>query len=200
MINTHIGECAIHLERGRDIVFRPTFLRVAQLGSPKEILDIFTRAQIADDEGFQCAYRALCAFADDQDIDDAIGYFYPAYRDGRIKIKYKEGLCPKEDLHVIGCRLLVDAIIGRPSEKDKRKAKRERPADDFDPAEYVAIGDAHLGGRDWWNATMIQLQKALKALNPDKEDEDDGLMTKEEQQDLFETIDRIKREKAAKNV
>lgn len=198
MVNTHIGECAIHLEGGRDIVFRPTFLRVAQLGSPSEILELFTAVQMPNDDGFIAAYRALCVFADEEDINDVIGYFYPALRNGRLKFKYKAGLCPMQDLHVIGCKLMQDAIIGRPTQSDKRKASRERPAKTFDPAEFVAIGDAHLGGRDWWVSTMVQLQKALKAKNPDKE-EDDGLMTKDEQKDLFDTIDKIKKQKAASN-
>ncbi|MBX2848954.1 MAG: hypothetical protein KTR16_11580 [Acidiferrobacterales bacterium] len=197
MVNAHIGECAIHLKGGRDIVFRPTFLRVAQLGSPEEILKVFNESQIPSDDGFKAAYRALVTFADNpDDIDDVIGYFYPALRNGKITFKYKAGLCPKEDLHVIGCKLMMDAVIGRPSERDKRKASGSAPAQEFDPAEFVGIAVAHLGGSndEWWNSTMIEWYKAVKAKCPDKE-EDDNMMSKEEQKALFDEIDRIKRQK-----
>jgi hypothetical protein len=194
MANTHIGECAIHIEGGRDIIFRPTFLRIAELGSPKEILELFNAIQQPNKEGFIAAYRVLYTLADECDnLDDVIGYFEPVERDKKIKIEYIEGAAPMSDLHVIGCKLLTDGIIGRPTDRDRRVMADAPKAKEFDPAEFVALGDAHLSGRDWWSSTKIELDKAMKAKYPPKDE--DEQMTKTDQKDLFAEIDRIKRER-----
>lgn len=190
-VNTHIGECAIHIEGGRDIEFRPTFFRVAQLGSPKEILELFEVVQRSNDDGFIAAYRILYTFADENDeLDDAIGYFEPTMEGERFKLKYVEGKCPVQDLHVIGCKLLTDALIGRPTKREKEKASDSKKADEFDPAEFVAMGDAHIGGRDWWNRTRIELDKAIKSKYPPKPE--DEKPTRAEQENLFAELDRRK--------
>lgn len=198
MANTHIGECAIHIEGGRDIIFRPTFLRVSQLGSPKEILDLFNRVQVGNDDGFQAAYIVLYTFADANDnFDDVAGYFEPLVEDGKFKLNYVEGSCPKQDLHVIGCKLLTDALIGRPTRRERAKMQDAKPSDSFDPSEFVGMGDAHLGGRDWWNATRIELDNAMRAKFPPSKEEEDK-MTKAEQKELFARIDAIKAKNARK--
>lgn len=181
--NIHIGEQAVHVW-GRDFVFRPLFNRVAQLGTPKEILELFEQAQVADDDGFIAAWRILSAFSDEEEIDNLIGYFF---FDERInKLRYVRGKMPVEDIHVLGASLITDAIIGRPTAKDRAKASKEKPAKDFNPAEFVAIGNAHFGGVDWWNKTMIELQQAIKAQSPDKEEE---LPTADEIGDMFADVE-----------
>lgn len=165
MVNTHIGELAMHTG-GKDFIFRPLFCRVAELGSPKEILELLEDVQRPNKEGFRAAIQILNVFAD-EDPFEAIGYF----GGDNGKVIYTAGYCPMQDIHVIGCKIMQDALLGRPTGRDKDKAKSGRPSIEFDPADFVAIGDAHLSGRDWWKATMIELQKAIKAKAPEKEDE-----------------------------
>lgn len=167
MVNTHIGELAIHCE-GRDYVFRPFFCRIAELGSPEEILQLFEQAQTVTDDGFIAAWRILNTLADDQDLDELLGYFE---RD-ESGLRYVAGKVPAQDIHVLGSAIIRDGIIGRPTKFELSKARSGAPVDGFDPAEYVAIGDAHLGGVNWWNKTMIELQKAIRAKNgPSKEEQ-----------------------------
>ena len=79
---------------------------------------------------------------------------------------------PASDIHVLGAAIIRDAIIGRPSRFELSKARSGRPETGFDPADYVAIGDAHFPGINWWGKTMIELQKAIRAKNgPSKEEQ-----------------------------
>lgn len=168
MVNTHIGEFAIHIEGGRDLVFRPLFCRLAELGSPKEILQLFNDAQQPTDDGFIAAWRILCCLCDETDTDNELGYFERSEKG----LTYIAGLVPAQDIHVLGAKIIRDGLIGRPARFELSKAKSERPADDFDPADFVAIGDAHFPGINWWNKTMIELQKAIRAKNgPSKEEQ-----------------------------
>jgi hypothetical protein len=177
--NIHIGEQAVHVW-GRDFVFRPLFYRVAQLGTPKEILDIFNQAQTVGDDGFIAAWRVMAEFCDDENIDNLIGYFY--YCEKLNRLRYVRGKMPIEDIHIIGASLITDALIGRPTNSDKVKASKEAPSTEFNPAEFVAIGNAHFSGIDWWGKTMIELQQAIKAHNPEKEEK---LPTAKEIGDMF---------------
>jgi hypothetical protein len=191
MVNTHIGELAIHAG-GKDFIFRPLFCRVAELGSPKEIFKLFEDVQQGNKDGFMAAIQILNTFAD-EDPAEAIGeYIEDLDRNGRPVAKYRAGYCPIQDIHVLGCKIMQDAIIGRPSERDKSKASGGRKVYEFNPVEFVAIGDAHMSGRDggWWNATMIELQHAIKAKNPD--DEKDTHMTADEIQSLYDMVDGVK--------
>ena len=187
MVNTHIGELAIHAG-GKDFIFRPLFCRVAELGSAKEIFQLFEDIQSPNVFGFKAALHVLNTFAD-EDPTEAIG----EYIDTEGKLTYSHGSCPIQDVHVIGCQILKDAIIGRPTGRDKQKSKSGRPIYEFDPSEFVAVGDAHMTGKNWWSSTMIELQKAIKAKNP--EEEKDDFMTRDEQRNLFDEIDSIKRKK-----
>ncbi len=166
MVNPHIGELAIHLG-GKDFIFRPLFCRVAQLGNPKEIFQMLEDVQKGDKCGFKVALHVLNTFAD-EDPFEAIG----EYVEDNGELTYSAGACPIQDIHVLGCQILKDALIGRPNEFDKIKASKTQRVNEFNPAEFVAIGDAHLGGRKWKDATMIELQLAIRAKNgPSKEEE-----------------------------
>ncbi len=172
MVNTHIGELAIHAG-GKDFIFRPFFCRVANLGTPKEIFQLFEDIQKPNVFGFKAALHVLNTFAD-EDPAEAIGFYVEGAikKNGNCVVKYKKGLCPIQDIHVLGCQILKDAIIGRPTEFDKIKSQKSEKANEFNPAEFVAIGDARLGGRMWKDATHIELQLAIRAKNgPSKEEE-----------------------------
>ena len=165
---TSIGEVAVDVW-GRTFMFRPFFYRLENLGTPKEIFDVFNAAQVPDEDGFIAAWRVLSAFSDEENIDNLIGYFY--YCEKLRKLRYVRGKMPIKDIHAIGAAMIRDAIIGRPTQFEKAKAGGERPATEFNPAEFVAIGDAHFQGIDWWKKTMIELQQAIRAKNgPSKEE------------------------------
>lgn len=183
MANSHIGEIAIHTE-GRDYVFRPFFSRLAEIGSPKEIFELFTQAQEVTNDGFIAAWRVLVALCDDDDTDELLGYF--TYEEDGLT--YHDGQVPKHDIHVLGCKLICDAVIGRPTQRDRAKMNSSKTVDSFDPAEFVAIGYAHFGGVNWWDKTMIELQLTIKAHNPEKEE----AMTHDDVTKLFDELDRRK--------
>lgn len=195
-VNEHIGELAIHAG-GRDFVFRPLFCRVAELGSPREILELVNESQVSGWDGFVAAYQILITLADDdhtdEDLEWLLGRFFIEEGHG---LQYEAGQVDFENIHILGSKIIRDATIGRPSNRDMAKAKSSKPSKEFDPAEFVAIGDAHLGGVNWWNKTMIELQKACKAKTEDGKEEDS--ITHEEITNLYDYIDKRKTEKGVK--
>jgi len=195
-VNEHIGELAIHAG-GRDFVFRPLFCRVAELGSPKEIIKLLNDSQVGGWDGFVAAYQILIGLADDDHTDDELEWLLGRFWiEEKCGLQYEAGQVDFQNIHILGSKLIRDATIGRPSKRDLAKSKSSKPMTEFDPAEFVAIGDAHLSGVNWWNKTMIELQKACKAKTADGKEEDP--ITHEDVTKLFDYIDKRKAEKGVK--
>lgn len=171
------------------LVFRPSFCAIASLGEPEELVSLLQRAQRGDKSGFMTAYRALCACYDgDVDIDKLTGVF----REVRGRLRFVQGAMPYQDVHVLGVKLLVNGMIGKPRLSE---AKSGSPASTFDPAEYVASAVAHLGlsYNEAWDMTMLELQRVIEAKQPKK----DG-PTMQEAADMESKIKAIRAAKAKK--
>lgn len=147
------------------LVFRPSLCAIASLGEPEELVGMLQRAQRNDKLGFMTAYRALCAcYGGDIDIDRLTGVF----REVRGRLRFVQGAMPYQDVHVLGVKLLVNGMIGKPRLSE---AKGGPAATSFDPAEYVASAVAHLGMSyaEAWDMTMLELQRVIEAKQPKKD-------------------------------
>lgn len=179
-----IGEVSISVW-GRDYIFRPLFCRIESLGSPTEIIELFNQVQQPNDDGFIAAWRFLCAFSDEEETDNLLGYFF--YCEKCRGLVYVRGKMKPEHIHIIGSSMAADALIGRPTPFEKASSKSGQAESEFNVSDYIAIGDAHFGGIDWWNKTMVELQKAIRAKNgPSKEEQ--AWMSADELDSLYAKI------------
>lgn len=181
MANTHIGEISINTEMG-EFVFRPTFCRIAEIGEPLEISEAFFNVQTGCLKTSIAALNSLC----DTDPAPIIGEYLPA-DSGRVI--YSAGSMSEAEIIALALRLLRDGLIGRPSKFELDTIKSSPESKGFDPAEFVSIGDAHLTGRDWWGATMIELQRAIKSKFGQSEAEK-SYISADELRDLYKSVGR----------
>lgn len=176
MANVYAGELGI-TAGDQDYVFRPSFLAISQLGTPEELLGVLRDVQFEGSYSVfpYAAHRAydlalsllrVCYVGDDQrGLDRLIG----CYREVKGRLRYVAGSLPFRDVHVLGARLAVNGMVGAP-----RKSKQGgKPSKRFDPAEFVAAAQAHLGmsPADAWQMTMIEFQRAMEAKYPPSEDD-----------------------------
>lgn len=211
MANTYAGEIGVMVGE-REYLFRPSLRAIASLGNPREIIsDYLMKLQEQPLERFsdnpwirfeqekiwqsrlyglvQAAIRVMHAcYVGNDDADWRLtGY----YDERRGKNRWVMGLMPPKNLHVIGTRLLINGVVGDPK---PRKGDKSGPAREFNPAEYVALAQAHLGmsGKDAWDMTMIELQRALDAKFPPDDKANSGQPTVDEAEAMFAHVARIR--------
>ncbi|WP_106478105.1 DUF6246 family protein [Phytohalomonas tamaricis] len=204
MANVYAGELGI-TTGDRDYVFRPSLLAMSKLGTPEELIGILRDVQF---EGSYAtfpysAHRAydlalsllhVCHVGeDDRGLDRLIG----CYREVKGRLRYVAGSLPFRDIHVLGARLAVNGMVGAP-----RKTKSGgKPSNRFDPAEFVAAAQAHLGlsTADAWQMTMIEFQRAIEAKYPPSEAEKKEVEapTREEAEATVAYIEQFRKRKLA---
>lgn len=166
MANTYAGEIGVTWGE-REFLFRPSFSAIASLGDPKHLIRFLGRIQRADMDGYVAALAMLNAcHVGDGDLSRLIGYF----KDVKGRLRYVMGTMSPQEIHILGARLAANGMIGQP-----RGRKDGKPADSFDPAEYVGAAVAHLGlsTAEAWDMTMIEFQRAIDAKFPPAEGEKD---------------------------
>lgn len=179
--NLLAGEIGIHAG-GRDYLFRPSFRKIAELGDPRQIVDMYNDVQKPDSNGFRTALTIMHHFSDCEP-EEAFKLF-GFYKECKSGLRYVRGLIPEpNDIQVLACQLMVNALVGVPSKKSGKKAEK------FDTMEFVGSAVAHFGMQysDAWEMTMHEFQAAIKAKFPDsKEDEP---VTGDDIDNLWKAID-----------
>jgi hypothetical protein len=159
--NPYQGEVGVDWE-GRHFVFRPSFLALTKLGTPKELVDMLNKVQQHTRAGFVVALAVLdrCYKGRRGTADRITGH----YRDDKGKVVYAPGAMSADEVRIIGARLLINGMVGKPG----ASAAAARPCKEFDPAEFIAAAVAHLQmrPRDAERMTMLEFQKAMDAKFP----------------------------------
>lgn len=188
MANLYAGEIGVDW-KGREYLFRPSLSAIASLGEPDELTEMLARIQAPGVDGFLCALNVMnaCYVGDAEDIDKLVGVI----RDVRGRLRYVAGAMPQQEVHIIGARLAISGMIGKPKKLKKGADAPSRSL--FDPGAFVAAAQAGLGvsASEGWAMTMLELQRALDAKNPDAEDDDDDL-TEQEAQDAIDRVHHIR--------
>lgn len=143
-------------EDGQEFTFRPSFGRIAALGSPHEIVALY--ASLHGPRATQEAAYVLACLCDQDDCTPLIGSVTP---DG-----HAPGAMPAAEMVLIAQHLMRHGIVGtaKPGSSDGSYS------DKFSAAEYVAAARVHLGlsSADAEGLSMTEFQQMLRMKFPDQ--------------------------------
>lgn len=120
---------------GLEYTFRPSFGRIAALGSPHEIVELYARLQGPD--AAQTAAYVLAGLCDQEDASALIGW--------RDDEGWHDGKMPPSERVIIARHLMHHGIIGRARPDSADPGEAGAYADTFDASEFIAAAQVHLG-------------------------------------------------------
>lgn len=185
------GDAAYHGVRVPFLVFRPSLLNIASLGSPAEVVKLFELVMSDQDSRVQviACMGILMSCADDKDLAcEAVGY-----HDGLGL--YEPGEMPLEHIIHMARHMLLHGMIGDVDIPAKTGVK-PKPMTEFKAADFVAMAIAHLGmsQADAWGLSMTALVAALNSKFPQVKEEKAGsdAPSIEEYEEAMEWFDKIR--------
>lgn len=145
---------------GLEFTFRPSLGRIAALGHPQEIVELF--AGLHGPKAASIAPEILAALCDEDDPTPLIGWPLPA----GAGITWAPGAMPQAEQIVIARHLMRHGIVGTA----KPEAGDGKFTDRFDASEYVAFARVHLGlsSADAEALSMTEFQQMLEMKYPSK--------------------------------
>lgn len=169
-ILTSIGEQGVSVGN-RHVRFRPSFLAMTRIGTPREIVQCFVdvcgvpawlcEATVRPWQRgrFAAACVVLLSCTDEDDLSWLIGYVNERGR-------YVPGALPLEDIVGLASGLLRHGVTG--DAKPDRNTKKADYSNEFDARAFVSSAMAHLGTSESeaWNMTMTSYIHAMRAKFP----------------------------------
>lgn len=145
---------------GLEFVFRPSFGRIASLGSPHEIVELYARLHGADAEATS-AY-VLAGLCDQEDASALIGW--------RDEDGWHDGKMPPAERVIIARHLMHHGIVGRAKPESADPGEAGAYTDRFEAAEFIAAAQVHLGlsRDDAEGLSMSEFQRLLDIKFPRK--------------------------------
>lgn len=142
---------------GREWTFRPSLGRIAALGSPREIVQLY--ADLHGARAADAAAYVLAVLCDQEDVTPLTGWLDE-------QLVRRPGAMPEAEQILVARHLMQHGIVGkaRPGRKGEG-----RYSDSFEAAEYIALAVAHLGMSPTAAEalSMTELQLALEAKFPE---------------------------------
>lgn len=147
---------------GREWSFTPSLGRIARLGTPREIVELFAALHTADDPTPTALY-ILAALCDQDEPADLIGYLDEDRR-------HVPGLMPAAEMLLIARHLMQHGCVGE-SKPDGQGRSAGAYAADFKASEFIAAARVHLGlsSADAEALSMTELHQMLAMKFPDRE-------------------------------
>lgn len=144
---------------GREFTFRPTFGRIAALGRPGQIVEIF-RGLLGQRALLDARY-VLATMCDQEDVTPLIGWL-------DLDEGWQPGVMPASEQICLAAHLLRHGIVGTAS-GDSTGGGSVKPAVEFQVGEYVAAARAHLGmsASDAEDLSMSEFQALFEMKFPD---------------------------------
>jgi hypothetical protein len=173
---------------GSEWTFAPSLARIAALGNPREIVELY--AQLHDPQRAEQAARyILASLCEQDDPTPLVGWL--CADDGTEHA----GLMPTAEQIIIARHLMQHGIAGN----DRPGAGAGRYVSEFKAAEYIAVARVHLGlsTADAEALSMTELQGLLDAKFPDKDKASD-VPTREEYEAGMIAMRAIQKAAAAK--
>lgn len=158
---------------GRVYTFRPSFARIAELGSPPEIIQVY--AGLYGQGALAMARFVMATMADADDVTPLIGWLEPGEGDQLVE---REGDMSPREVVFIARHLMRHGVVGRAStEKGEGRA-----AEAFDVEEYVASARVHLGlsTAEAMELSMTELWRLFDMKFPDAKKKKRDVPTREE--------------------
>jgi hypothetical protein len=164
---------------GTEYTFRPSFARIAALGSPAEIVQIY--ADLHGPQASRTAGYVLAVLCDQDDPTPLIGW-YDAHG-------WHPGVMPAPEQIILACHLMQHGIVG----KTKPGRGGGQYAQEFHAAEYIAAARVHLGlsSADAESLSMTEFQTAFEMKFPEAKAKE--LPSREEYRELMAKIEGKKR-------
>lgn len=155
---------------GTGATFRPSLGRIAALGSPTRIVELFAR--LHGPAAADAAADVLSGLCDPDDLEALpllIGGEKLDPADLSRAVETYPGAMPPEDRILIARHLMHHGICGKARPDARETAAQGRYSDRFDASEYVAAARVHLGlsSADAEALSMTELQQMLEMKFPD---------------------------------
>ena len=149
------GFARAQMPDGQEYTFRPSFARIAALGSPSGIVQVY--ADLHGPQASRTAGYVLAVLCDQDDPTPLIGW-YDAYG-------WHPGAMPAAEQVILARHLMHHGIIG----KAKPGKGGGQYAPEFHAAEYVAAARVHLGlsTADAESLSMTEFQTAFEMKFPE---------------------------------
>ena len=144
---------------GAEFTFRPSFARIASLGSPHEIVALY--AALHGPAAAQEATYVLACLCDQEDPTPLIGW--------RDEAGWHAGEMPEGEKVIIARHLMQHVICGKARPEGSAGAAAGQFSDRFDASEYIAAARVHLGlsSADAEALSMTEFQTMLAMKFPD---------------------------------
>lgn len=183
-IKTEIGQLAI-TANDEQYVFTPTLKAMGDINSPDKIIDMLvllgtsgykqvpavligTYLKLTTKQLWYAATRVLECCCE-RDTSHLWGYY--------IGIKYHPSVVPLKNIITLGRALIEAGVVGRPI---KTKSSKQEEVTEWHVDDYItlAMSQLNMTKSDAEQLTLIQLQRALDLLNPEKEEDKKPTITK----------------------
>lgn len=183
---TENGEVEAIAAGGERYVFRPSFRAMAELGNPRQIVELFYRVH-EKPEAWDVidVLRACC--------DDELPLDLTGYSDTKSGgIEYVDGAIPFSECVILARWLLFNGVVGNVKRRNGKGGER---SNEFDPAEFVSAAMIHFGvsKSDAENMTMTEFQRAIRTKYPEQTEKLESIPTKEEYDERMRKHDETMR-------
>lgn len=144
------------LSDGKEFTFRPSFSRIASLGSPHEIVAIF--AGLHGPHAEKDAAYVLACLCDQEDPSPLIGYLG--------ETGWVPGAMPGAEMVIIAQHLMRHGIVGKARPGGEEGGGKF--SDRFDAVEYISAARVHLGlsSQDAEALSMTEFQSMFEMKFP----------------------------------
>lgn len=191
-----IGELVVS-DAKNDYFFRPSFVNMAKIGEPKEIVETF--AELHSDEVIDTLSRAFEAYGHvpgwlseivlkpefskkaisaamnvmqsccDADLSPIIGELRPSKR-GKKAFTYLAGSMPLSDMIVIARSLITHGIIGKAKVRRLQRHESGSFVNEFNAFEYISAARNHFNmpRNEAEQLSMTEFQMMISAKYPDQ--------------------------------
>lgn len=216
---TEIGELRISLA-DKSFFFKPSFRAMNEIGTPKEIVEMYATLNGADYlqtmqhiEGLppgaqiqvmktvskpvygrhvlSAAYIVMQACCE-EDVSMLIGGWKPTARG----VRYVPGVMPVNDIIIIARNLLDHGIIGKsPLKVPQRSESQKQTTNEFNASQYIISARTHFGmtREEAEDLSMTEFQQMIKNKYP----EPPG-MTREEYDQAYDDLQDMRAKRKAK--
>ena len=190
---TEIGELRISLT-DKSFFFKPSFRAMNEIGTPKEIVEMYATLNGADylavmqhvgNLPFGAQMQVMKAVSKpvygrhvlsaayivmqsccDEDISVLVGSYKPTARG----VRYVPGLMPVNDIIIIARNLLDHGIIGKsPLKVPQRSESQKKTTNEFNASQYIISARTHFGmtREEAEDLSMTEFQQMIKNKYPE---------------------------------
>lgn len=156
---------------GQEFTFRPTLGRIAALGRPHEIVEIFR--SLLGSRALLDARYVLASLCDQENVTPLIGWM-------DLEHGWQSGAMSAAEQVCLAAHLLRHGIVGTAS--GDSKGGSVKPATEFQAGEYITAARVHLGmnAADAEQLSMTEFQALFEMKFPDAKKKKRDVPTREE--------------------